>query len=194
MPTDEFHLRRTAQYLQALMHELELMKGKRTIPQRTERIMKPTPGPRAPGNITAISLHAEIEKELQHWIGTLSNPEVPTPRSAHGILGWVTFHAYDIAQQDDAEAFQDDMARWCSSVEKAVGRGPTIAELAKKPEVWHTATTICYRLHRMGYGQVTPQHLSVWASRGNIKMEIRGNKPCYLLANVLEWVTREDES
>ena len=101
MPTDEFHLRRTAQYLQSLMRELEAMKGKRTIPQRTERVMKPTPGPRAPGNITAISLHAEIEKELQHWIGTLSNPQLPAPRSAHGILGWVAFHAYDIAQQTD---------------------------------------------------------------------------------------------
>lgn len=176
------------------MRELEGMKGKRSIPQRTERVMKPTPGPRAPGNITAISLHAEIEKELQHWIGTLSNPEVPTPRSAHGILGWVAFNAYDIAHQDDAEAFQDDLDHWARTVEKTVGRGPTVAELARKPEVWHTATTICYRLRRMGHGQVTPQHLSVWASRGNIKMQIRGNKPCYILTNVLEWVTRTDET
>ena len=72
--------------------------------------------------------------------------------------------------------------------------GESVAAYQTLEKAAESATTICYRLHRMGYGQVTPQHLSVWASRGNIKMEIRGNKPCYLLANVLEWVTREDKS
>ena len=79
MPTDEFHLRRTAQYLQALMRELEAMKGKRTIPQRTERVMKPTPGPRAPGNITAISLHAEIEKNCSTGSAPYPTPNYQPP-------------------------------------------------------------------------------------------------------------------
>lgn len=172
------------------MRELDGVKGKQSIPQRMERVMKPTPGPRAPGNLAAISLYAEIEKELHHWLGTLANPEIPTPHTAVGMLSWIAFHAYDIADQSDADAFQEDLARWCSLVEKAVGRGPSIKKLAGGPEPRHTARTIVDRLHKMGYDRVTRQHLSTWAARGHISVEIRGNKPCYLMTDVLGWMTR----
>ncbi len=153
--------------------------------------MKPTPGPQPPGNLNAISLHAEIERSLQHWAVTLAGAGDRIPHTARALCHWVSFNAYAIAGYTDADAFQDELATWCAQVEKAVGRGPTIKQVAAKPEPRHTARTILYRLHRQGHTTITTQHLSTWAARGHITMEVRGNKPCYLMTEILDWITRD---
>lgn len=173
------------------MRELEGMKGKQSIPQRMERVMKPTPGPRAPGNITAISLHAEIEKELQHWIGTLSNPQLPAPRSVHGILGWVAFNAYDIAQQDDAEAFQDDLNHWTRTVEKAVGRGPTmqlIASVATNAKNKHTSAAMAADYVTAALGRrFTRKQIAYWGRAGYITTVKNNGRIAYNLSEVCDF-------
>lgn len=140
-------------------------------------------GPRAPGNDSAISLYAEIERELSRWL-------IPIGCDRRGVfrqLEWVAFYNYRLAYDLDAESLLEELRRWVTAVENLLGLGPSITDLANRQERRQTAGSICYRLHDMGYTHVTPQHLTTWAARGHISKTPRG----YLLTEVMTWVTRE---
>lgn len=185
---DEFTIRRLAGLLTNLLHELDGLKVGRRLPQRSERVMKPTPGPQAPGDLDAISLHAEIERSLQRWASTLAGTGDRIPHSARALCNWVGFNAYAIASHTDADAFQDELAAWCAQVEKAVGRGPTLKQVARtatdaRSTCTTAATAAKYASAALGK-TITRKQVTYWARAGYITVEHRDGKRLYNLAEV----------
>lgn len=170
MITDEFNIRRAAQHLRVLMVELDNAKHLKQVPRG-----EPTPGgagfgPRLPGNTEAMSLYCEIERELSIWLRDWRCER----HGAQDQLGWVAFNAEWVAAQADSESFLDELHRWATLVEKAVGRGPTLKDLLsthgtrdQNGEIWLTARTICYKMRQEGYS-LKPGLLRKWAERGQL--------------------------
>ncbi len=140
----------------------------------------------APGNLPAISLHAHITKELTRWETTLGID----PHIADEPCERIALSAYYVAEHPDAELFLQDLARWAKEAEKLVGRGPSLVDLAARPERRQSAKSIIYKLAQRQI-KTTPQHLHTWAKRGHITVEYVGRSPQYLLSEVLAWCTRD---
>lgn len=178
---DEFELRDAAIRLKNGMEKLA--QAKYTKPQHTGEPVSGGAGfgPRAPGNETAISLYCEIERELSRWL-------IPIGCDRHGVfkqLEWVAFYNYRLAYDLDAESLLEELRRWITTVENLLGIGPTIKDLAAKPERRQTARSICHRLHKWGYN-ITPELLRKWAERKEITTtKCKNGKNLYLLSEVV---------
>lgn len=140
----------------------------------------------APGNLPAISFHAHITKELTRWEATLGID----PHIADDPCERIALSAYCVAEHPDAELFLQDLARWAKEAEKLVGRGPTLLDLANRPERRQSAKSIVYKLAQRRI-HVTRQHLHTWGERGHISVTREGPHPQYLLSEVLAWATRD---
>ena len=161
----EFEIRRLARLLKHLLVELHQHKTLYTHRARQARPMRPALGPQAPGNLAAISLHYEIERELHYWMRTLTGQTIKKP--ATQICDWVTFNAYELATHPDAEGFQQTLALWVTQVEQLLGRGVSLKHPYRMPEGFQTARSICHRLNQQGHS-ITPERLRKWVERGKI--------------------------
>lgn len=159
----EFEIRRLARLLKLLLVEIHQYKTTYIHNPRQGRPMRPALGPQAPGNLKAISLHYEIERELQHWIHTLTGAETKKP--AEQLCDQVAFNAYELATHPDAEAFQQTLALWVTQAEHLTGHGTSIKYPYNKPEGLQTARSICHRLNQQGH-TITPERLRKWVERG----------------------------
>lgn len=186
MITDEFKIRRAAQHLRALMVELDSAKHVKMIPRGEPTSGGAGFGPRSPGNEDAISLYAEIERELSIWLRDWNT-------NRHGVgeqLGWVAFNAEWVSQQPDSESLLTELNRWATMVERAVGRGPSIKDLAKA-ERRQSATSIKRRLASMGHA-VTLDTIRGWARHGHITTQPLANgHNGYLITEIIDHITKE---
>ena len=179
----EFEIRRLARLLKHLLVELHQHKTLYTHRARQARPMRPALGPQAPGNLAAISLHYEIERELHYWMRTLTDSKTPKPIT--DLCDWIAFNAYDIAVHPDAESFQQTLALWVTQAEQLLGRGVSLKHPYRMPEGFQTARSICYRLKQQGYS-VTPERLRKWVERGKIHaIQTPDGHNWYLLSEVL---------
>ena len=182
----KFEIRRLARLLKHLLVELHQHKTLYTHRARQARPMRPALGPQAPGNLAAISLHYEIERELHYWMRTLTDSKTPKPIT--DLCDWIAFNAYELATHPDAESFQQTLALWVTQVEQLLGRGVSLKHPYRMPEGFQTARSICYRLKRQGYS-VTPERLRKWVERGKIHtVRTPDGHNWYLLSEVLECV------
>lgn len=187
MIDQEFEIRRAARYLQSLMHELDAAKHMKGKPVGEVVSGGAGFGPRIPGNEDAISLYAEIERELSIW---LRDWQTGTD-GAQDQLEWVALNADSVAAQADSESFLDELRRWATLVEKATGRGPTIKDLAAA-DPYLTAHTIKYRLKQDAGLTVTVEQIRL-AARHNkhITMHKKGNRNTYRYREILDHFAKD---
>lgn len=184
--SQEHHIRMQARHLKLLLIEVDALKTHMRVQAFDPRYGSSSGGGLpAPGNLPAISLHAHITKELTHWEATLGID----PHIADDPCERIALSAYYVAEHPDAELFLQDLTQWARQAEKLVGRGPTLLDLASRPERRQSAKSLIYKLAQRQI-KTTPQHLHTWAERGHITAEYTGRSPRYLLSEVLAWITR----
>ncbi|MGZ7496133.1 hypothetical protein ACXM2N_03430 [Corynebacterium sp. ZY180755] len=138
-------------------------------------------GPRTPGNEDAISLYAEIERELSIWLRGWK----PNRHGVQDQLGWIAFNADWVSQQPDSDGLLTELHRWAGLVERAVGRGPTIKDLAAL-ERRQSAASIRRRLASKGH-RVTTDTIRGWARHGHITTKpLPNGHSGYLMTEVLD--------
>lgn len=182
----EFKLRRAAQHLRVLMVELDNAKHMRG--KTVEEIVSGGAGfgPQTPGNGEAISLYCEIERELAIWLRDWK----PNRHGVQDQLGWVAFNADWVSQQPDSAGLLTELHRWAGLVERAVGRGPTIKDLATL-ERRQSATSIRRRLASKGH-RVTTDTIRGWARHGHITTKpLPNGHSGYLMTEVLDHLGKE---
>lgn len=183
----EHHIRMQARHLKLLLLEVDAIKTHMRVQTFDPRYGSAHGcGLPAPGNLPAISLHVHITKELTRWEATLGID----PRIADDPCERIALSAYYVAEHPDAELFLQDLAQWARQAEKLVGRGPTLLDLASRPERRQSAKSIIYKLAQRRI-HVTRQHLHTWGARGHISVTHEGPNPRYLLSEVLAWATRD---
>lgn len=176
-----------ARHLKLLLLEVDALKTRMGVQAFNPRYGSSTGNSlKAPGNLTAISLHAHITRELTRWAHTLN---IATT-AADDICEAIALNAYYVAEHSDAELFLQDLTQWIRQAEKLAGRGPSLVDLAARPERRQSAKSIIYKLAQRQI-KTTPQHLHTWAERGHITAEYTGRSPRYLLSEVLAWCTRD---
>ncbi|MBC3178130.1 hypothetical protein [Corynebacterium lujinxingii] len=160
---------------------------------RTERIMRATPGPAAPGNPRAIHLAVELDGFLHELCADLRDQIEPgRVLEADGIMltRWIGFNAHVIAATIDwTDDLVDALAGYTARARRVTGTAP---RQPPKIEPRQTAAAICQRLASMGH-RVTPEQLTLWHHRsaGAVSVEKRGQRNLYLLTEVLDWITRD---
>lgn len=184
----EFEIRRLAGLLKHLLVEVDSMKTQRRI-IAGEKIGSSgsSAGPSSPGNGEAISLHAEITRELKRWARTFDID----PTLANDPCDRIALRAFYIAEHHDAELFAEELRAWVRESERITGRGPSITDLASRAEQRQTAKSICWRLSKAGYPNVTSAHLLTWAARGHISAVPTPQGRTYLYTEVFAWITRD---
>ncbi|CAB0639841.1 hypothetical protein CIP107575_00767 [Corynebacterium diphtheriae] len=183
----EHHIRMQARHLKLLLLEVDAIKTHMRVQTFDPRYGSAHGcGLPAPGNLPAISLHAHITKELTRWEATLGID----PRIADDPCERIALSAYYVAEHPDAELFLQDLTQWVRQAEKLVGRGPTLLDLANRPERRQSAKSIIYKLAQRRI-HVTRQHLHTWGARGHISVTHDGAQPRYLLSEVIAWATRD---
>lgn len=192
---DEFALRKDAYHLSYLFLELDQAK----VPSgggNTESKIRSQAGPRDPANVKAISDDAEITVELRSWcrayrdvLRTTASPLPDKEEGGRPLARWVATHAFYIAEQVDADSFHEEIRRWIKQVEKIVGQGPEIKDIAARPEVQQSSKAIIAKLNTRGFTGISPRHLHDWTARGNIRAYRRHDGTNgYLLTEVLEYL------
>lgn len=191
---DEFALRKDAYHLSYLFLELDQAK----IPSgggNTESKIHSQKGPRDPANVGAISDDIEIFADLRRWC-RMFYEEIPTasklPDKEEGgrpLARWVATHAFYIAEQIDADSFHEEIRRWVKQIEKIVGQGPEVKDIAARPEVQQSSKAIIAKLNTRGFTGISPRQLHDWTARGNIRAYPRQDGTNgYLLTEVLEYL------
>ncbi|MDO5373043.1 MAG: hypothetical protein Q4F10_06290 [Corynebacterium glutamicum] len=191
---DEFALRKDAYHLSYLFLELDQAK----IPSgggNTESKIRSQAGPRDPANVKAISDDAEITAELRSWC-RMFHEAIPTASSLPGkekggrpLARWVATHAFYVAEQIDADSFHEEIRRWIKQIEKIVGQGPEIKDIAARPEVQQSSKAIIAKLNTRGFTGISPRQLHDWTLRGHIRAYPRHDGTNgYLLTEVLEYL------
>ena len=185
-------LRRTARRLRAGLLNLDEMKtGRGQV--RSERVMRATPGPAAPGNARAIHLSIELDGFLDELCKDLRNQVEPgrvLPEDGPGLCEWIAFNAYPIAETID---WTDDLIDALDGYVARVHRVTGSDEPDHRPhEPRQFAPAICQRLAALGYS-ATPENLQLWHHRsaGAVSVRKREGKNLYLLSEVLAWITRK---
>ncbi|WP_053544937.1 hypothetical protein [Corynebacterium deserti] len=191
---DEFALRKDAYHLSYLFLELDQAK----IPSgggNTESKIRSQAGPRDPANVKAISDDAEITADLRSWCLRFAEEiasRSPLPKKTAGgrpLARWVATHAFYIAEQIDADSFHEEIRRWIKQIEKIVGQGPEIKDIAARPEVQQSSKAIIAKLNTRGFTGISPRQLHDWTARGNIRAYPRHDGTNgYLLTEVLEYL------
>ncbi|STC82280.1 Uncharacterised protein [Corynebacterium ulcerans] len=179
----EFEIRRLAGLLKHLLIEADGMKTQRRI-IAGEKLGSSgnSAGPSSPGNGEAISLHAEIIRELKRWARTFDID----PTLAKDPCDRIALRAFYIAEHHDAELFTEELRAWIRKSEHLTGRGPSITDLANRPEQRQTAKSICWRLNNMGH-HATPDLIRKWAERGKItRTKNKNNDWTYLLTECIQ--------
>lgn len=184
----EFEIRRLAGLLKHLLTEVDAMKFQRKI-IAGEKLgsSSSSAGPRPPCNLEAISLHDAITRELKHWANTFDID----PTLADSPCDRIALRAFYIAEHPDAEYLLADLCTWIRKSEQLTGRGPSITDLASRAEQRQTAKSICWRLSKAGYPNVTSAHLLTWAARGHISAVPTPRGRTYLYTEVFAWITRD---
>lgn len=169
------------------MHELDAAKHMKGKPVSEVVSGGAGFGPRTPGNETAISLYCEIERELSIWLRDWNTGR----HGANDQLGWVAFNAEWVSQQPDADGLLTELRRWAGLVERAVGRGPTIKDLAAT-DPYLTAHTIKYRLKQDAGITVTVEQIRL-AARHNkgITMRKQGPRNTYRYREILNHFAKD---
>lgn len=191
---DEFALRKDAYHLSYLFLELDQAK----IPSgggNTESKIRSQAGPRDPANVTAISDDDEITAALRSWCRRF-HEVIPTAsklskkeEGGRPLARWVATHAFYIAEQIDADSFHEEIRRWIKAIEKIVGQGPEIKDIAARPEVQQSSKAIITKLNTRGFTGYEPRHLYDWTARGHIRAYPRHDGTNgYLLTEVLEYL------
>lgn len=179
----EFEIRRLAGLLKHLLAEVDAMKFQRKI-IAGEKLgsSSGSAGPRPPCNLEAISLHDAITRELKHWANTFDID----PTLADSPCDRIALRAFYIAEHPDAEYLLTDLRTWIRKSEHLTGRGPSITDLASRPEQRQTAKSICWRLNNMGH-HATPDLIRKWAERGKItRTKNKNNDWTYLLTECIQ--------
>lgn len=183
---DDKQVRDAALRLRGLMVSLDARKHTPPRPPTSSLPRRSTPGPQAPGDGDALSLYAEIERELSRWLVALS----PGRHGAVAQLDWVAFNSQRVSEEPDCEAFVDELRRWSSQCERLLGLGPSVAEVAES-DPWLSARTIRIRLERVGI-RVSSEEIRL-AARHNpqiTKITLRG-KPAYRFGEVCEYFSKK---
>lgn len=183
----EFKIRRLAGLLKLLLVEVDSHKLYPRAVSRESTGSRLASGSRPPGNITAISLHDEILRELAHWARTFDID----PAISDDLCDRIALRAFYIAEHPDAEFFLSDLRVWIRRCETLTGRGLSITDLASQPERRQTAKSICWRLAKAGHTNVTREHLLTWAARGHISAAPTPKGCTFLYTEVFTWVTRD---
>ncbi|MGX9140401.1 hypothetical protein ACWWUU_05800 [Corynebacterium striatum] len=113
---DEFQMRDLARELAGHYHQLQEMKQAHP-PQSEARVMKPTPGPRTPGNWLMVSTYIDMEQRLREicfnafgrdGIGiTIHDNEANAPI----LCAKLAYHAQAIAELDWADDIAEELQR-----------------------------------------------------------------------------------
>lgn len=160
---------------------------------RSERIMRATPGPAAPGNARAIHLSVELDGFLHEICRDLRDQIEPgrvLESDGVALTRWLSFNAHVIAATIDwTDDLIDALVGYTTRARRVAGYDPRQPPAVEPRQ---TAAAICQRLASMGH-RVTPEQLTLWHHRsaGAVSVEKRGQRNLYLLTEVLEWITRD---
>lgn len=194
MTADQWELADLAKNLYHLYRELDRHKQEKAQAPRGERVLKPAPGPRDPGNGWAISLEAELSADLFEMTRDALNHTSRRTHilSQHGYrcCAVIRTNSMEIVEQfpavEDLEELMHDQVK--TLIHELQPKD--IDQVINRPEPRQRAEVILQRLARMGHS-ISPTTLRTWASKGHITTELRDNRGTYLMTEVLAWVTRD---
>lgn len=162
------------------------------------------PGPRAPGNDTAISITAEAPAELSKWCHALTEHtrvQPPTHTDTPGLAAHLAAHAHQVAQQHWAPAcaaYINELANRVLVI--AEGTQPkrladyTEAERREGFTVAKVNAEMCADFIAEHTGQrLTPtaEQIRKWGQRGHIDRYGPANKRVYPVWDVLRYCERK---
>lgn len=185
MTVDEFDLRRVARDLERCYRELDAAKHTRVQP-KGERVMRPRPGPQAPGNLLIISLDRDLVSRLHEFCRDIANHIEPAKIitwDGVDLCGWIAWHASAIADLDFATDMMDEMVDQARKINRRL-HPAGIDQIANRPEPRRVSGIIIDRMANLGYS-ITREQLRTWATRGKISSRCRPDgRATYLLSEV----------
>ena len=193
MTVDEFDLRRVARDLERCYRELDAAKHTRPQP-KGERVLRPRPGPQAPGNLLIISLDRDLVSRLHEYARDAANHVEPAKIitwDGAELCAWVAWHASAIADLDFATDMMDEMVDQARKINRRL-HPAGIDQVANRPEPRHVSGIIIDRMAKLGH-TISRDQLRTWAARGHITSKIRHDgRATYLLSEVVSTTRRKE--
>ena len=191
---DEQDLRDLADELRGLYRELDELKYQPPAPRET-RVMKPRPGPSAPGNWFAMALDRDMTADLFEMVRDAANHIDPTAVIHHQgqwLCEWIKlksfYIAFDFPAALELHELMVDQAR---RLNKRL-HPPEPDQVANRPEPRHVSGIIIDRMAKLGH-TITREQLRKWAERGHITSRLRHDgRATYLLSEVVSTTRRKE--
>lgn len=194
MPVDEFQLRDKARELAHHYAQLEEMKHTRHAPPEV-RVMKPAPGPQAPGNwlymATAIDQAQRLREVAFNALADVGVKLRDDDARAVRLCELLAFHAQAIAALDWADDLADELESQARIINRRCNPPETRA-LAGRPEPRHGSEYVARQLRARGH-HITADTIRGWARHGHISRTVMPNgRGGYRLTEALTWAERKD--
>lgn len=184
MTVDEWAIRDTARDLANLYRELDHAKY-RPMQSRGERVMKPRPGPRVPGNWFMIALDADLIDHLVEMVCDARNhiePGYVVGRDGRVLCEWVAWNANAISELDFAADLHDLMHDQARRLTKRLH--PPGSDTPANPDPYLTAGSIQRTLTARGL-ECPEGTIRRWASEGHVTTRKRDDgRTLYRLRDV----------
>ncbi|MCS5479812.1 hypothetical protein NYP18_09080 [Corynebacterium sp. YIM 101645] len=189
---DEQELRELADTLHGLYEALDAAKFAQA-PQ-TERVMRPRPGPRTPGNWLMISLDAHHTGMLFEMCRDAANyvaPQTILHHQGRKLCEWIKWHSHYIATDFPAA---DDLADLMRDQVRTLDRrlAPKDAGQVANEDPYLTADSIQRNLTAKGL-ECPEATIRSWAARGHVSTKTRrdGHR-AYRLGDIIRRLVGED--
>lgn len=190
----EWSIRAAGKDLAGLFTQLDAAKYDAIAP-KGERVMRPRPGPRTPGNWFAVALDADLVDRIVEYVVDARNriaPAYTVGRDGAVLCEWIAFNANAIAELDFAPDLLEELHTQAANLNRRLN--PPDAGTVANQDPYLTADSIQRSLTSKGLA--CPEGtIRYWVSEGRVDTKTRRDgRRAYRLADIISQLSRRHPS